>query len=237
MKCIRSRKLKPNWLTKEVTIAIKGKKAAFHAFKASASDEERAQLKISYDRANRIAKKTIRKAKRVTEIKFADDCHGDVKKFFSFYKFNKQRGSGVGPLKVNGTLLYDDGDMVSAFSRQFSSVFTIEDDMGDLPGRTDGDLQLLWEIEVTKREVRDCLLHLATNKAAGPDEICSRILREAGRELAEPLHLIFERSLHFGEVPDDWKSAHVVPIFKKGSKSDVENYRPVSLTSQVCKIL
>jgi len=37
-------------------------------------------------------------------------------------------------------------------------------------------------------------------------------------------------------VPNDWKQANVMPIFKKGSWSSVENYRPVSLTSQVCKL-
>ena len=51
------------------------------------------------------------------------------------------------------------------------------------------------------------------------------------------LSLIFNRSLLHGEIPGDWKSANVVPIFKKGSKGDKNNYRPVSLTSIVGKLL
>jgi hypothetical protein len=63
------------------------------------------------------------------------------------------------------------------------------------------------------------------------------VLREAKSELAEPLTMIFNKSLVEGELPNDWKSAQITPIFKKGRKTEPGNYRPVSLTSIVCKIL
>ena len=49
--------------------------------------------------------------------------------------------------------------------------------------------------------------------------------------------MIFESSLSSGQVPDDWKNARVVPLPKKGSRAVAGNYRPVSLTSTVCKLL
>jgi hypothetical protein len=49
--------------------------------------------------------------------------------------------------------------------------------------------------------------------------------------------MFFRKSIVSGEVPGDWKKAKVVPVYKKGSKSDTGNYRPVSLTSVPCKIL
>ena len=48
---------------------------------------------------------------------------------------------------------------------------------------------------------------------------------------------MFERSVRFSEIPEDWKAAFVVPIFKKGKREEVGNYRPVSLTSLVVKVL
>ena len=56
------------------------------------------------------------------------------------------------------------------------------------------------------------------NKACGPYDISARISKEAATELAIPLHLIFNLSLKSGGIPDDWKCAYVVPIFKVGEK-------------------
>ena len=55
--------------------------------------------------------------------------------------------------------------------------------------------------------------------------------------ISYPLAIIFAKSLAEGKVPDDWKSANISPIFKKGSKASAGNYRPVSLTSIVCKLM
>ena len=48
---------------------------------------------------------------------------------------------------------------------------------------------------------------------------------------------MFNSSLREGTVPHEWKHANVVPIFKNGNRCKAENYRPVRLTSVVCKLL
>ncbi|CAM4642430.1 unnamed protein product, partial [Lepidochelys kempii] len=85
--------------------------------------------------------------------------------------------------------------------------------------------------------VRDYLEKLDVHKSMGPDELHPRVLKELAAVIAEPLAIIFENSWRTGEVPDDWKKANVVPIFKKGKKEDPGNYRPVSLTSVPGKIM
>ena len=70
-------------------------------------------------------------------------------------------------------------------------------------------------------------------KAQGPDEVPLRVLLE----LSIPLSILFNKSLETGKIPTDWKDANVVAIFKKGTKSVPGNYRPVSLTCVICKLL
>ena len=81
------------------------------------------------------------------------------------------------------------------------------------------------------------LKHLNVNKSPGPDNIHPRILSEASEILALPLQILFETSFKQQELPLDWKSANISTIFKKGSKLDISNYRPISLTCICCKLM
>ncbi|PKU29476.1 rna-directed dna polymerase from mobile element jockey-like [Limosa lapponica baueri] len=85
--------------------------------------------------------------------------------------------------------------------------------------------------------VNDLLMHLDPHKSTGLDGIHPRVLRGLARELTKPLSIIYQQSWSTGEVPDDWRVANVTPIYKKGWKEDLGNYRPVSLTSVPGKIM
>ena len=90
---------------------------------------------------------------------------------------------------------------------------------------------------IQEETVRDLLLQLDCHKSMGPDEIHPRVLRELVEVIAEPLSIIYQRSLLMGEVPEDWRLANVTPIYKKGCREDPGNYRPVSLTSVLGKVI
>ena len=74
------------------------------------------------------------------------------------------------------------------------------------------------------------------NKATGPDNIPGRLLKIASDILASSLTEIFNKSLSTGSYPDDWKMAKVMPIYKHGKRTDLNNYRPISIISIVAKI-
>ena len=74
-------------------------------------------------------------------------------------------------------------------------------------------------------------------KAPGPDEIHPYTLKECSYSLCEPLCMLYNQSLQSGQLLQDWKCANIMPVFKKGEKSEATNYWPISLTSQIIKIL
>ena len=91
-------------------------------------------------------------------------------------------------------------------------------------------------VSVTAASVRGVFLDLDVDSSMGPDGIHPCLLKSCP-SLVEPMFLIFSRSLDDGVLPAQWKFSEIVPIFKKGSRRDPLNYRPISLTSVCCKSL
>ena len=94
----------------------------------------------------------------------------------------------------------------------------------------------LSQISISKNDLALALKSLNEYKSAGPDRIHPRMLKELADQIAIPLHKLFLRSLSEGKILTKGKEQEIVPIFKKGKKSDPGNYRPVSLTSVICKV-
>ena len=93
------------------------------------------------------------------------------------------------------------------------------------------------DISITTTGTENLLKNLNPNKASGPDEISPKLLKELHHEIAPILTKLFKSSLHSGIVPDDWKSALVAPVYKKGPKCKPSNYRPISLTCIASKLM
>ena len=122
----------------------------------------------------------------------------------------------------------------------FSSVFTRED-TSSLPALetkfegTEGDR--LWQLVVTPEVVANKIKDMKENMSPGVDRIAPKILKETVEQICTPLAHVFNLSLQEGIVPLEWKEANIIPLFKKGSRNKSVNYRPVSLTSRICKVL
>ena len=78
---------------------------------------------------------------------------------------------------------------------------------------------------------------MKNNKSPGVDGISTKLLKEIVEQISTPLAKLLNLSLGEGIVPSEWKEANITPLFKKGSRNKPENYRLVSLTSVVCKLL
>ncbi len=88
----------------------------------------------------------------------------------------------------------------------------------------------------TCEELNEILDHLNVKKAFGPDDIDGYMLRYGGSKLREALLILYNACWVTGVIPNQWKDSNVFPLFKKGSITDPNNYRPISLTCMVSRI-
>ena len=154
-----------------------------------------------------------------------------------FWSFIRQKTSGKSPIP---SLLWDNkknvhnSDKAEAFNHYFSSVFSCDDGFPPLllnPCRRSLDY-----ISFDLIDVFDALRNQSSKTSRGPDAIPHIVYKKLCFAVALPLYLIFKCSLDSGTVPQAWKEATVIPVFKKGSKCNPENYRPISLTCVACRI-
>lgn len=141
----------------------------------------------------------------------------------------------IGPLKRGNILINSARERAAELNMQFTSVFSSPTEKIDYCNITTNSTMNYINIDVGG--VHKQLRSLDPYKACGPDGISSRVIRELADVLALPLTNLFNSSLEKGVVPSDWKKAMVCPIFKKGDKSVAANYRPVSLTCVISKVM
>nr|XP_054757211.1 cylicin-1-like [Lytechinus pictus] len=134
-------------------------------------------------------------------------------------------------------MVSDSSTKASLLNKQFSSVFNGNEDITSIPQKGPSPYKSMEPIDVSPAGVYKLLHDLNPHKASGPDMIPARLLKELALELTPIFVHFYQASLNQGTIPEDWKKGNIVPVFKKGDRSLPENYRPVSLTSIVCKTL
>ena len=96
---------------------------------------------------------------------------------------------------------------------------------------------MLGQLVVIPQIVASKINTMKEYKSPGVDGLSPNILEKTVEQMSTPLAHMFNMSLHDGIVPLEWKEANTIPLFKKGSRNKSVNYRPVSLTSVICKLL
>ena len=221
---------RPAWMTQEILRAIRKKKRIWKTVKFKEDKRE-------YIQHEKKTRNLIRNAKRKFEKRLAAGSGGNNRPFYSYVKQKTKSRPSIGPLKHEGVSVTDNKEMATLLNKCFGDSFTREDS-SNIPEPEPMEMGgFLYNINITVAAVRKKINSLRSESAAGPDGLGPRVLKELQHGLAPALTHVYRRSLAEGAVPADWRKANVTPIFKKGSKSDPGNYRPVSLTSVACKMM
>ena len=121
----------------------------------------------------------------------------------------------------------------SHFSKQCSPLINNSKILSECSRKSNESLSsITFEIN----DIEKIIKNLDPNKSHGHDMLSIRMLKLCDESIYKPLNLIFKSCLETGQFPSDWKKANVVPVFKKGDKQLLKNYRPISLLPIIGKI-
>ena len=123
---------------------------------------------------------------------------------------------------------------VDLLNRYIQSVFSekIKDTVADdLPDPT------LMNFDVSSKRIRATLTNFDVSKTRGPDNIPACFLKQLAELFSLFLSAVFRDIKRLGKIPNCWKIGAVCPIYKKGCRASVKNYRPVTLLPIVAKVL
>jgi hypothetical protein len=223
-----------SWMDRGTLDSVRKKHKLFRRWQETRDGQDY----MNYIKERNKARKACRKAQRNLENKVASEAKTNPRAFWQYVKTKTQARSGVADLKKkDGTKTKTDEEKAELLNEFFQSVFTTEG-QGPVPETNEYTFnEELTDFGISVEVVRKLLAGLHIGKASGPDGIPPSVLAKAADELAEPIAQLFRKSLAAGQVPDEWKTALVTPVFKKGSKSSANNYRPVSLTCIICKTM
>ena len=238
------------WVTREVQKRRRMKQKAwkkYNRIKESKDSEDQSmkrrmdKLKELYVRKRNESNKANKKAVHDYERKLAENVKNDSKSFYKYVRSRQKKRDRVGPITNDkGSVIMEDEKTAEELNKYFGSVFNKEDAV-NIPEAMKmfnaEEEQRLKTVTFTREKVTEQLEKLKTDKSPGTDEIHPKFLKEVKEEVGGILAHIMEQSMKTGEIPQDWRDALIVPIFKKGSRSEAKNYRPVSLTSIVCKVM
>ena len=157
----------------------------------------------------------------------------------------KQKSSQIHEINRNGSIIKDSHKISEGFNEHFASIgpklaaqiprnVNYRSHSDYMTNQTPSQSFVLKRTNVSK--VCSLLSKLCKSKATGLDQISARLVRECSDVIAESLCTIFNCSIDTGIFPDDWKSAKVLPLFKQGERSEMGNYRPISIIPTVAKV-
>ena len=217
----------PPWFDSESHQACREKDKARIKFKQNANRLNELNFNASRREFRRLCNQKMR-----DNLYNTDDPALITKKFWSHYKYITKSHRLPESMYYKSSIRNKPLDKSNLFNNFFYEQFS---ELSNYDIHIDYTNDNDYDMTFNHREIRKLLAKINSNKASGPDAIHGKILKNCAVGLAYPLSLLFKLSYNTGCVPKEWKIAHVVPVHKKGSKENIENYRPISLTSLVMK--
>ena len=172
------------------------------------------------------------------ECLLTKDIKTKSKPFWNYVKSRLKTRTDIPMLNLaDGSKAISAREKADALGKFFISVFTDEDTANVPLAENKFYGAPLSTITFTPKMVENKLLQLNDNKSPGPDNIHPVFLKRLANILCVPISIIFNKSIKSRTNPIQWLEALITAIHKKGPKNIPDNYRPISLTSVLSKVM
>ena len=221
----------PPWFNKQVRNLKNKKNKAYKKYIASkTSSDYRAYAKLR--------RKLLRSTKvnyRKYIIDMQNNLATDPKKFWTYVNSKKKTHGFPSSMSYNNVQCSSPKDICENFACFFESVYVSDSSQVPSVSLFNNNINIS-TLCLSYECILEALLNLDESKGSGPDNIPPVLLKICARTLVVPLQNIYNASLKFGTFPNRWKPSFIIPIFKSGSRSNIENYRGIAILSAFGKL-
>ena len=229
----------PPWITKPLKTMLNRKNRLFNNYKIHGY---KADDKVRLDAFRIECQKAVETAKLsyLTNLgKKVNNPNTSQKLYWKIINrvMNKCRAPKIPPLLVNNTYILNCREKAIYFNDFFSQQCKPVINNSVLPMLRFLTNKRIDLVTIENDEIISLIRKLNPNKATGSDGISGHMLLLCDESVILPLQIIFTNIMSTSIYPDMWKLANVTPVFKKGDKQLIKNYRPISLLPICGKIL
>ena len=234
------------WITKGIQCSIRKRDIIFGQFKKCTSQMRKNNLQMKYKTYRNKISTLIRISKKNHMANFFEINKKNSRKIWqgirSLIKNRDCLKNSPSCLVTNNKTLTDPIDIANCFNSFFANVGkkiqngVYSNHVHFSQYMNNPSDENFFTLPTHPEEISDLISSFSNNKASGPNSIPNNILQLTRDIIAYPLALVVNLSFETGKFPQPMKRAKIIPIHKKGSKLDVDNYRPISLLSNLNQI-